>query len=198
MLPAGHHPLAPGMIADVVTYLEMNERPILRPVPPLEGLSITRPVDLRPATYRDLFHAVGGPWLWSSRLKLSDEALAAIIGRDDVEVYALFSRGEASGMLELDFRQTALCDLAFFGLVPALLGTGAGRFLMNHALERAWSREPAIRRMTVNTCTLDHQQAVPFYMRSGFVPYRRAIEIAADPRLGGTLPRDAASWFPIV
>lgn len=77
-----------------------------------------------------------------------------------------------------------------------LIGTGAARFLMNRALETAWSRELA--RVWVHTCTFDHPSAVAFYQRFGFHPFRRQIEIADDPRLDGTAPRTAAKHVPII
>jgi hypothetical protein len=67
---------------------------------------------------------------------------------------------------------------------------------MNRALERAWSGE--VRRVWVHTCTFDHPSAVAFYQRSGFRPFRRQIEIADDPRLDGTAPRDAAEHVPVI
>ena len=77
-------------------------------------------------------------------------------------------------------------ELGFFGVAPSLVGSGAGRWLMNHAIAGAWSRP--ITRFWVHTCTLDHQDAVDFYVRSGFRAFRRQIEIASDPRLAGLLP----------
>jgi len=40
-------------------------------------------------------------------------------------------------------------------------------------------------RVWLDTCSFDHPLALPFYQRSGFVPFRRQIEIAEDPRLDG-------------
>ena len=42
------------------------------------------------------------------------------------------------GILELDFRKEGECELAFFGISPKLLGLGAGRWMMNQALDLAW------------------------------------------------------------
>jgi hypothetical protein len=67
---------------------------------------------------------------------------------------------------------------------------------MNRALERAWSRP--IKRLWVHTCTFDHAKAVPFYVRSGFRPFKRQIEICDDPRSTGVLSRDAARGVPIL
>jgi hypothetical protein len=67
---------------------------------------------------------------------------------------------------------------------------------MNAAIRRAF-REP-IRRLFLHTCSLDHPAALPFYVRAGFVAYRRAIEVADDPRLYGALPLTAAPQIPII
>ena len=87
------------------------------------------------------------------------------------------------GLLELDFRQDGACELTFFGVVPEAIGIGAGRFLMNRAIERAWGRAPRIGRFWVHTCTNDHPDALAFYIRSGFVPYARGVECYPDPRI---------------
>ena len=83
----------------------------------------------------------------------------------------------------LDFRVDGEAELAFFGVGSSLIGGGAARWLMNRALELAWQRP--ISRFWVHTCTMDHPNALGFYVRSGFVPFRRQIEVAPDPRLDG-------------
>ena len=110
-----------------------------------------------------------------------------------VDVFVL---GNDEGLLELDRRRFPEIELAFFGVIEALIGSGAGRLLMSIATREAWRHNPE--RFTVHTCTLDHPRAVAFYMKSGFVPVGRAIEISDDPRLTGDLPRDTAPWFPAI
>ena len=104
--------------------------------------------------------------------------------------------GRDEGLLELDRREAPDVELAFFGLTSALVGQGAGRWLMARALDLAWRHRP--RRFWVHTCTLDHPAALGFYRRSGFTPVERHIEMAQDPRLNGLLPRDCAPHIPIV
>jgi GNAT superfamily N-acetyltransferase len=186
----------PGRIAAVVTSLAMTVRPNPRPDPPVQGLSLEL---LRPVTidrYRDLFRLVGGDFLWFSRLLMADDALEAILTDPAVEIYALNIDGNAAGLLELDFRDGASCELAFFGVAASAIGTGAGRWLMNRAIERAWGRP--IDRFWVHTCSHDHPAALGFYIRSGFVPYRRQVEIVDDPRAISALPADAARHIPIL
>ncbi|UPJ59545.1 GNAT family N-acetyltransferase [Bradyrhizobium sp. 192] len=195
ILPDGYSDVPAGKIAAIVTHLEMTAPPARRDDPP--GAWTLRKVDA-PALdwYRDIFRRVGEEWLWFSRARMSDAELAAIIHAPDIEVYALAADGHDEGLLELDFREPGQCELVYFGVTGSLIGTGAARFLMNRALERAWSRN--VSRVWVHTCTLDHPSAVAFYQRSGFRPFRRQIEIADDPRLDGTAPRTAARHVPVI
>jgi GNAT superfamily N-acetyltransferase len=195
MLTAGYHDVAPGMVATVVTSLEMLAPPTLRPETSEATWRLERlPPD--PAEYRRLYRAVGEDWLWFSRLGLSDARLGAIIGNPEVEVYRLSDGGDGLALLELDFREDDACELAFFGLSRTLIGGPAGRWLMNRAIERAWSRP--IQRFWLHTCTLDHPSALAFYRRSGFRPFRFQVEIAADPRLLGLAPRNSAPQVPLL
>jgi GNAT superfamily N-acetyltransferase len=195
ILPDGYSDVPAGKIAAVVTHLEMTERPALRPDPP--GVWTLRRVETPDLDwYRDLHRRVGEEWLWFSRLQMADAELATIIQSPLVEVYALVQDGRDEGLLELDFREAGQCELVFFGVTAKLIGGGAGRWLMNRALERAWSR-PVVR-VWVHTCTSDHPAAVAFYQRSGFRAFRRQVEIADDPRLDGTAPRSAAGHVPII
>ena len=127
---------------------------------------------------------------------MSDAEVAAIIRAPEVEFHALVQDGRDEGLLELDFRQSGECELVFFGVTESLIGTGAGRWPMNRALERAWSGP--VNRVWVHTCTFDHPAALSFYQRAGFRPFRRQIEIADDPRLDGTAPRHVARHVPVI
>lgn len=189
-------PIQPGDIAAVVTSLEMLERPRPRPLPE-SALRLVRWETPPLKKYRALFERVGAPWLWFSRLIMADERLTAIVHDPQVEIYAVVDpRGIEIGLLELDFRVAATCELSFVGLVPELTGKGHGRWLMAQALVRAWRAD--VTRVWVHTCMLDHPSALGFYQASGFRPYMRAVETFPDPRLSGHLPRDAAPHVPLL
>ncbi|MGC9370594.1 MAG: GNAT family N-acetyltransferase [Paracoccaceae bacterium] len=196
-LKDGFYDVPPGKVAAVVTHLEMREKAPLRPVPEPQGVSLRRIEAPGVEWYRALFRRVGAEdWLWFSRLVMDESALAAILEDPSVEVHALSAGGEDLGLLELDFREEGACELAFFGLAAGLIGGGVGRWLMNRAIELAW--RPGIARFHVHTCTMDSPQALPFYIRSGFTPVRRQVEIADDPRLSGLLPESAAPQVPLL
>ncbi|HMS20172.1 GNAT family N-acetyltransferase [uncultured Sphingorhabdus sp.] len=192
-----YSPIPDGHIAAIVTSLEMTERPPLRPMPAGE-LRLERWEAPALEKYRLLYRRVGEPWLWFSRLVMADEELVATIHNPDVMIWAVTDRrGIEVGILELDFREAGLCELAFFGLIPALNGKGHGRWLMAMALQAAWARK-GVERLWVHTCTLDGPGALSFYMKSGFKPYQRQLETFPDPRLSGHLPREAAPQIPII
>jgi len=188
--------LSPGHIGAVITHLEMHALPRLSPDPagtPYQLRHVPEP-DLD--WYRRLYRTVGENWLWFSRLTLDDAALAKLIHDPAIQVHALHHNGREAGMLELDARRFPDVEISFLGVVEDLIGKGAGRFLLNRALEISWARSP--RRVTVHTCTLDHPRALGFYLRSGFMPYARSVEVADDPRLHGILARSAAPHVPIM
>jgi GNAT superfamily N-acetyltransferase len=195
-LPDGYSDVAPGKIVSIVTCLEMLTKPAVRAERAPSPWRLRREPRPDAAWYRELFARVGRDWLWFSRLAMPVAQLEAIIRHPDVEVYALEVAGCDEGLLELDFREPGQCELAFFGLSHALLGQGAGRWLMNRAIEGAWARP--IRRLWVHTCTHDHPAALAFYLRSGFSIYARQVEVADDPRLSGLAPRASAPQVPIV
>ena len=199
ILPDGYSDVPAGKIAAVVTHLEMTERPspVVDPLAdPLAAWTLRKVETPALDWFRDLYRRVGEEWLWFSRMRMPDDDLAAIIQAPRVEVYALVHEGRDEGLLELDFRDAGQCEIVYFGVTASLVGRGAARWLMNRALELAWSRP--VERVWLHTCTFDHPAAIPFYQRAGFRPFRRQIEVADDPRLDGTVRRDVAKHVPII
>jgi GNAT superfamily N-acetyltransferase len=191
----GYTDLPAGKLASVVTYLEMTSPP------PLQEID-TRELSLRHLDrsdldeYRRLFREIGQNWLWGSRLLMSDGELSRILRDPPVDLYELLSDGFAKGLLELDRREFPDIEISFFGVTEDMIGRGAGKFLMSRALEIAWRHRP--KRVWLHTCSLDHPRALAFYIKAGFRPYRRALEVWADPRLSGALPREAAPHVPLL
>ena len=148
LLPDGYSDVPAGKIAAVVTHLKMTERPAI-PRDPAGTWSLRRVEAPELDWFRDLYRRVGEEWLRFSRLQMSDAELAAIVQSPLVEVYALVHDSRDEGLLELDFRERGQCELAFFGVTAKLIGSGAGRWLMNRALKLMWSR--SVTRVWVHT-----------------------------------------------
>jgi hypothetical protein len=96
--------------------IDGNGREMLRKlVRPALSLSPSGPWTLRKAErpdlawYRDPYRSVGEEWLWFSRIRATDERLAARLHHPRVETYALVADGRDKGLLELDFREPETC-----------------------------------------------------------------------------------------
>ena len=200
MIPDGYTDLASGKIASVVTYLEMLERPPLADVSSSRILSSE--VQLRQVQnpgldwYRALYRRAGAQWFWFSRLEMTDEQLAAVLHRSTNELFVAEREGSEIGMAELDRSEPPNVEITSFALFSEAIGKGLGRPFMTQLLDRAWDDSTA--RVWLHTCTLDGPAALSFYMKCGFRPYKRAIEVADDPRIRGILPEDAAPQVPII
>ncbi len=179
-------------LSTVVTYLEMRERPKPSHYAPAAAkwalMLAERPTI---SFYRYLYDTVGEPWLWYERRTLGDDALAAVIHDELVDIYVLYADGVPAGFAELDRRKSPDIELAYFGLIPEFVGRGLGPYLLSQAMEEAWSHEPE--RLWVHTCTLDHPKALAVYQRAGFAPYKQETIEFEDPRQTGLLPADAGT-----
>lgn len=195
MLSDGMHDVPAGKIAFVVTHLEMTAPAPTRDLPLADGISF-RQVSPDLTWYREIFARVGSDWLWFGRKVMDDTALMSIIDDPKVALYTLSLNSQDEALLELDFREDGACELAYFGLTSDLIGTGAGRFLMDQAIKLAWAQP--ISRFHVHTCTADSPQALDFYIRSGFTPFRRQVEIGDDPRLIGLWPESKGRHMPLI
>jgi len=178
--------MQPGAeITLTVTYLEMTEPPSydwpsLPPGPPASLIGAEDP----PAWYfLALYGAVGAPYEWTDWLERPEEEARAFIQHPEVTLYTLMRSGWPAGFFILDSREAGRCDLAYFGLVPEMVGQGLGSWMVRTAIHMGWDR-PGTRRMTVETCSLDHPRALSLYQRAGFAPIgqKRKTRVLTRPR----------------
>jgi hypothetical protein len=173
-------------IAVRVTFLRMEARgPAPRALPPAVDLVAVRHCSV--AFYRYLYGTVGAPYLWWLRRSLPDEALAGILRNPAVTVHVLYRGGAPAGFFELDATMLPVVNLSYFGLMPEATGKGLGAAFLDAAVETAWRL--GARAITVNTCTADHPNAMPNYLRAGFHKLRALDETWDVPnRLGLVIP----------
>ena len=174
-------------VAVDVTFLRMDE-PSVGPAHPLsDGMRIERVARCSVPFYRYLYETVGGPWLWWMRRAATDQELASVLSHPQIFVHVLYGGGEPLGFYELDARSSAAANLAYFGLMPQVIGRGLGRAFLRCAIDDCWAfRRPSV---TVNTCTADHPRALPTYQAMGFRRLRTVREVWPVPvRLGMRIP----------
>ncbi len=193
MIEAGMHAVPQGHLPAVVTYLEMAAPAMHAAKPFPDGMTATQE-NPKTDAYRALFRAVGEPWLWSSRLEMDDATLAEILNRYTTEVWVVRKNGDAIAMVELDFQDGKVCELAYFGMISAVTGKGLGGPMMALAQRQAFARD--VTRFFVHTCNWDDPRALAFYQKAGFSPYKYEVEVFPDPRLQGMHPKTAAPQIP--
>jgi GNAT superfamily N-acetyltransferase len=148
--------------------------------PPPPGIRIERLQAPTVDAYRSLYNGVGKAFQWTDRNRMPDDELLHIIQDHAVEIDVLYVRDEAAGYVELDRRAEGEIGIAYFGLLPAFIGKGLGKFFLSWVVDRAWSFRP--RRVWVHTCDLDHPAALRNYLRAGFAIYDEKVveQIVSD------------------
>jgi GNAT superfamily N-acetyltransferase len=174
-------------IAVTVTFLRMDMPPVT-PIPRVpNGTRTERVTAPTVGFYRYLYNTVGADYVWWLRRIVPDADLARLLDDPSLEIHVLYKDGEPAGFFELDARYGTAVNLSYFGLMPHVIGTGAGPGFLRQAIDAAWRSEP--RTVTVNTCTADHPRALPNYLRAGFKPLRSVQEIWDVPlHLGLRIP----------
>jgi GNAT superfamily N-acetyltransferase len=179
----------------IITYMEMTAPPTRPTVPLPPGKhALLRVENPTIAFYRFLYNTVGEQWLWTDRRRMSDEKLLSLVDHPEVELYVLYTGGQPSGFVELDRRPKPELNFAYFGLMGEFIGRGLGKYLLNWAVDQAWSYGPE--KLTVDTCTLDHPRAIGEYQRAGFSPVKQVSKRMLDPRLEGFAPMHVIPRLP--
>jgi GNAT superfamily N-acetyltransferase len=156
------------------TYLHMFAHP-QRPVqPPRDGLVVVHAKTPPVAYYRFLYDAVGREYDWTSRKKLSDAELAALLNDPRLEVHVLMVDGVPAGFAELDRRTEGEIELVQFGLIRDFISQGLGKYFLQWTIDKAWSYSP--KRFWLHTCTKDHPAALPNYLKAGFAIYKEEVK----------------------
>jgi GNAT superfamily N-acetyltransferase len=151
----------------VRTYLEMTDPAALDPAPaPGSDVAVERAEAAPPSLWRFLYTEVGLQYHWVDRLGWTDDEVSAYLADPALELWILRAAGETAGYFELRADGDGGVEIAYFGLRPAFVGRGLGKFLLTAAVERAWAR--GARRVWLHTSSLDHPSALPNYLARGF------------------------------
>jgi GNAT superfamily N-acetyltransferase len=174
-------------VAVDVTFLRMDRAPEGRGPALPAHVRVEKATQCSVAFYRYLYGTVGHEYVWWLRRTLTDAELRPILRDPGISIHVLYADGEPAGFYELDRRSPPVLNLAYFGLMPHVVGHGLGRALLRHAIDTGWAENP--RAMTVNTCTADHRRALPNYIAAGFEKLRTVREVWRVPtRLGLPIP----------
>ncbi|MCY3880078.1 MAG: GNAT family N-acetyltransferase [Rhodobacteraceae bacterium] len=118
-----------------------------------------------------MYDAVGGEYVWEDMHLEDADIVAAYVRSPETRMFTMIIGGWPQGFFVLDTRSAGICDISYFGLVKQAIGKGLGGWLLDQAIARGWAM-PGVRKITVNTCTLDHPRALPLYESRGFTHVR--------------------------
>jgi GNAT superfamily N-acetyltransferase len=148
-----------------VTFLEMHEPPVstssrffqtrFEPLP--------KPIDLQ--QYRKYYYGVGKQWFWLDRMVMDDNALSQKINAANVDIFVFYVEDQPAGFAEF-VQEKDYVEILYFGLLPAFLGKGYGNQFLHTVIQHAWSYQP--QHIQLNTCSLDHPNAINVYKKAGF------------------------------
>lgn len=130
--------------------------------------------------FRHLYHGVGHEWGWYEQKYKQDSVIAERLRHPLNDFYLLVPKdkpidltsdqaiSQIAGFLECDRRNPAAPNIHLFGLVKSAQGKGLGPFLLAAVLDELWQANPKPEKITVDTCTLDHPNALSHYLNLGF------------------------------
>ncbi len=156
-----------------VYYLQMHMDPhFILPVKQAGAIKLLeKPVSAE--TYRYYYKNVGLQYNWLDRLAMSTEDLQSKINEANIEIFALQVDNEDAGYAEFAVLKDCV-EIVYFGLFASFVGKGLGKFFLQWCINKAWSYEP--KWIQLNTCSLDHPNALGVYESAGFKIIRTAIE----------------------
>lgn len=156
----------------VVTYLEMYQpQPFPTEFPGTGFELLTKPVSVH--VYRKLYFGVGEKHSWLDRMVMPDEELYQKINDPNIDIYVFNIEKVTAGFFEFIVGRE-FTEILYFGLLPDFVGKGYGKYFLSWAIAKAWSYNP--QRIQLNTCTLDHPNALPNYLNAGFEIVKTEIQ----------------------
>jgi GNAT superfamily N-acetyltransferase len=154
-----------------VTFLEMHEAKEF-PLPLGEISFELLPKPISTDEYRKYYYGVGEKHFWLDRMVMPDEELFQKINADNIDIYVFYVNDKAAGYIEF-IKEEKYVEILYFGLLPEFIGKGFGKYFLQWVIAKAWSYKPEW--IQLNTCTLDHTNALGTYKKAGFKEVRTEI-----------------------
>jgi GNAT superfamily N-acetyltransferase len=155
-----------------VTYLEMDEpKDLPEIIPGTRFELLPKPIDAD--LYRKYYYGVGEKYYWLDRMVMNNEELFQKINAGNVEIFLFYVNNEVAGYIEF-LKEDSFVEIVYFGLFPAFIGKSFGKYFLQWVAGKAWSYKPEW--IQLNTCTLDHPNALATYKKAGFAEVRTEIQ----------------------
>ncbi len=165
-----------AIISVKTTFLEITKQNELQPKINFDDnytIFIYKIPQINTSFYKFLYKEVGEKWGWSQRLLLNDNELEQIITHQNTFIFVLYIKGIPSGFAEYHRKDNENIELKYFGLIESQMGKGFGKDFLLYTLNEIWKEK--IKRIFLQTCTLDAPTALTFYQKCGFQIFDRQI-----------------------
>src|ERR1700755_2190765 len=140
-----------------VYYLKMEKAPEQKLIEKTEASFTLLSKPIATDEYLRLYKGVGEKWNWLDRQMMPKEELEEKINAKNIHIYVMKIDEEVAGYVELQV-ETDFVELVYFGLMPAFIGKGYGKYFLDWSIHKAWSFSPQW--IQLNTCELDHEHAL--------------------------------------
>lgn len=154
-----------------IYYLEMLSADSHQRKPLPVELSVTESRIKQYQVNRMLYQLVGEDWQWNDKSVWTNDNWREYAESNNLRTWIAYNQGSIAGFFELKQIDPQTNELAYFGLARKFIGKGFGGALLSVAVEQAW-RWGSPQRVTLNTCTLDHPNALANYKARGFSIYK--------------------------
>ena len=153
----------------IVTFFEMHEpKELPASLPGTHFGLLLNPIPVN--EYRKFYYGVGENHSWLDRMVMPDEELFDKINAGNVDIFLFYVNKEIAGYIEF-VKEEKYVEILYFGLLPAYIGQGYGKYFLQWVIAKAWSYKPEW--IQLNTCTLDHPNALGTYKKAGFTEIRK-------------------------
>ena len=148
----------------------MDSRPFFSyPILPIKSGSLLEVTNISLWYFLSIYKEVGYRYEWTDLLKQKAKKTCEFLINKNVYFFSLLNKGNPAGFFILDYRVNKVCELSYIGLTNKYIGKGLGKYIFQTAILTAWDKRE-IKKLKVNTCSLDHRAALPLYQKLGFKP----------------------------
>jgi len=153
-----------------VYYLEMLSADAHQKKRVPADLSITEARIKQYQVNRMLYGLVGESYQWNEKSDWTVGKWKDFAESERLRTWIAYHQGSIAGYFELQQVDSLTIGLAYFGLAGKFIGKGFGGALLSTAVTQAWAWGSP-QRIIVNTCSLDHPNALVNYKARGFSVY---------------------------
>ena len=154
-------------------YLEINSLEDLNETNILSEDYSIKLVEPRDFQLNKFFYKnVGKNHHWIDRLIWTDQQWSNYTSDNKVKTYILKNKDDLAGYFELIFHKDKKeVEIAYLGLLEEYYNKKLGSYLLSAAIRNSFSDKT--KRVWVNTCSLDHQNALNNYLSRGMKIFKK-------------------------